>query len=69
MQESSWVGLGWNLSGTPTISHVINSEVILVLVDNMGDSGVTDSYCFEPALPAHESGLDLTVLGNGQDLI
>lgn len=66
IQESSWVGLGWNLSGTPTISHVINQRSdIGVGRLNMGDSGVTSGYCFEPALPAHESGLDLTVLGNG----
>jgi len=52
-QESSWVGLGWNLSGIPTITHIINqaSDIGQGRPGNGGDSGLMYGYCFEPEVP------------------
>ncbi|WP_394749304.1 hypothetical protein [Spongiimicrobium salis] len=66
-QEASWVGLGWNLSGIPTITHIINqaSDIGQGRPGYGGEGGLSTGYCFEPALPFHHSGFDLQELSQG----
>jgi len=68
-QESSWIGLGWNLSGVPTITHIVNQESdIGSRRPNNPSLGFTPTgYCFEPAIPAHHSGFDYQQLASGPD--
>ncbi|MEA1786088.1 hypothetical protein U1E44_08300 [Arenibacter sp. GZD96] len=45
-QESSWVGLGWNLTGIPIIAHQINQKSDIGNKDHP-----STGYCYEPKLP------------------
>ncbi len=48
-QEASWVGLGWSLSGVPSIVHVINQR------SDVGNGPIEQpryfGYCYEPLVP------------------
>ncbi len=67
-QESSWVGLGWNLSGIPTITHIINQfSDVGTGRSEYPDSCKNTGYCFEPTLPNHYSGFDYQELALGPD--
>ncbi|WP_127019805.1 hypothetical protein [Flagellimonas beolgyonensis] len=48
-QESTWVGLGWNLGGIPVITHHINQKSDIGNKPPYNQRG----FCYEPVLPAN----------------
>lgn len=51
-QEASWVGLGWSLSGTPSIVHIINQRSDF-MVDSPSNADIPQTgYCIEPLMPS-----------------
>ncbi|WP_422861151.1 hypothetical protein [Flagellimonas sp. W118] len=54
-QEASWIGLGWNLSGIPVITHQINQK------SDIGNKPPNHfrGFCYEPKLPVDETEFDV----------
>lgn len=48
-EHSGWVGLGWNLNSTGSITRIVNGGVDEIHVDNFSDPGVM-SYYDDPSL-------------------